>query len=73
MCEAMRQGPKTIGPLQDVVEPFFEQADSLPVTLLVYDVLLALEREGVLHRKTDRYPGARENLDAPKISFWLED
>ena len=71
ICEALKESPKTIGPLQDVVEPLFDKADCVPVTLVVYDVLLALQAEGILQQKTDRLPGAREDLDAPKISFWL--
>lgn len=72
IVEALKESPKTIGPLQDAAEPFFDKADSVPVTLLVYDVLLALEQEGILRRRTDRLPGAREGLDAPKTCFWLE-
>ena len=72
VCVALRQEPRTIGPLQDTVEPFFDKADSYPVTLLVYDILMALEREGCLRQRTDRLPGAREDLDAPKTFFWLD-
>ena len=56
----------------DAESPFFDEADSVPMTLLVYDVLMALEQEGNLRRRTDRLPGAREGLDAPKTCFWLE-
>ena len=72
MCEAMKKERLSIGPLQDVVEPFFDKADCVPVTLVVYDVLLALQQEGRLRQRTDRLPGARGDLDAPKIYFWLE-
>jgi len=72
MCGALRREPLSIGPLQDTVKPFFSRADSYPMTLLVYDVLMALEQEGILRQRTDRLPGAREDLDAPKTYFWLE-
>lgn len=72
MCEAMKKEALSIGPLQDVVEPLFDKADCVPVTLVVYDVLLSLQQEGKLRQETRRLPGAREDLDAPKIYFWLE-
>lgn len=71
ICQALSQGKQTIGPLQDVVEPLFDPADCVPVTLVVYDVLLALRQEGRLHSEINRLPGAREDLTAPKISFYL--
>lgn len=73
IVEALKEGPKSIGPLQNVAKPFFDKADCVPVTLLVYDVLLALEQEGSLRQRTDRLPGAREDLDAPKTYFWMEN
>ena len=72
MCEAMKKEYLSIGPLEDVVGPLFDKADCVPATLVVYDVLLALQQEGRLRQRTDRLPGARGDLDAPKIYFWLE-
>lgn len=71
MCEAMAKEPLSIGPLQDVVQPLFEKADCVPMTLLVYDVLSALRKEGRLKQICNRLPGAKENLDAPKIYFTI--
>ena len=71
MCEAMEKEPMSIGPLQDVVEPLFEKADCVPVTLLVYDVLGALRKEGRLKWECKRLSGAKEKLDAPKIYFTI--
>jgi len=73
ICEALKQGPQTIGPLEQVVTPLFDKGDCVPATIVVYDVLLALKNAGILRQKTDRLPGARADLDAPKTSFWLED
>lgn len=72
MCKAMEQDALSIGPLQDVVEPLFDKADCVPVTLVVYDVLLALRQEGRLKEACRRLPGAREDLDAPKIYYSLK-
>jgi len=73
MCQAMKKDALSIGPLQDVVEPFFPKADCVPVTLVVYDVLLSLREEGRLKWECRRLPGAREDLDAPKLYFSLAE
>lgn len=71
MCEAMEKEPQSIGPLQDVVKPLFEEADCVPMTLVVYDVLCALNKEGRLKWECRRLPGSAEGLDAPKLYFTL--
>lgn len=71
ICQALAEGPKTIGPLQTAIKPLFDEADCVPKTLVVYQVLCALEQEGRLKREQRRVPGAREDLDAPQTAFYL--
>ena len=71
MCKAMAESSMDISALQDVVAPLSDKADCIPMTLLVYDVLGALKKEGRLKRMDSRLPGVREDLTAPKARFAL--
>ncbi len=65
--EVLSTAEKTFSELCREVTPFFEQADCQPKAALTYQILYALKRENALALTEKRVPGARNDLDAPKL------
>lgn len=71
VCELLAQGPQEISPLCKAVKPLFDPGDCVPVTLVVYEVLHSLMRQGRLQIENSPQPGSAEGLTAPKSIFSL--
>ena len=69
VCALLKEGPQGISPLCKAVKPLFDPADCVPVTLVVYDVLHSLMRQGRLQIENTPQPGSAEGLTAPKSIF----
>ena len=53
----------------EVVKPLFTGEDLRPNAALVYQVLLALKKEGLLQERIDTLPGVFPELTAPKVKM----
>lgn len=69
--EVLSTAEKTFSELCREVAPLFEKADCKPTAALTYQILYALWRENALVLTEKRVPGAREDLDAPKLYMSL--
>ena len=67
LLEMMRA--QEISPLCKAVKPLFDPGDCVPVTLVVYEVLHSLMRQGRLQIENSPQPGSAEGLTAPKSIF----
>lgn len=65
--EVLSTAEKTFSELCREVAPLFEQSDCQPKAALTYQILYALKRENALVITEKRVPGARNDLDAPKL------
>ena len=66
-CEVLAESQKSFSELCREIAPLFEEADCNPRAALAYQILYSLAREGKLSIKEKRVPGARDDLDAPKL------
>lgn len=71
--EVLSTTEKTFSELCREVAPLFPKADCKPTAVLTYQILYALKRENVLVLTEKRVPGAREDLDAPKLYMQIND
>ena len=71
--EVLSTTEKTFSELCREVAPLFPKADCKPTAALTYQILYALKRENVLVLTEKRVPGAREDLDAPKLYMQINE
>ena len=71
--EVLSTTEKTFSELCREVAPLFPKADCKPTAALTYQILYALKRENALIITEKRVPGAREDLDAPKLYMQIND
>lgn len=67
ISEVLSTTEKSFSELCREVAHLFEQSDCQPKAALTYQILYALKRENALTLTEKRVPGAREDLDAPKL------
>lgn len=69
--EVLSTAEKSFSELCREIAPLFEKSDCQPKAALTYQILYALKRENALVITEKRVPGAREDLDAPKLYMSL--
>ena len=71
MEEALRAEKQTVDSLRKIITPAVCSADVTPLSLIVYEVLRAMKKEGILKMENVRRPGRIEGLTAPLTRWWI--
>ncbi len=72
ICEELKNAPIRFRDLSKAVKPLFEEGDICPTPVAVYEVLYALQKQGVLNITEKRVPGVFEGLEAPQVLLSLD-
>ena len=73
ICEALREGGKTVPDLGKVVKPLFDEADCLQIGAAIYGALYEIDRQGRLKVERGYKPGVYEHLKAPVFYMSMEE
>lgn len=72
VAEMLKQKPMPISDIRAELCPkLFPNAQSAPTTLVIYEVLRAMKKEGILHREDSTVPG-RDGMTAPRAYFHID-
>ena len=72
VCELIKDEPKTLGAITKIIKTLFEESDCQQNAPLVYQILYALNKQGLLKVEEVRLPGAFEHLDTPEFRISLK-
>ena len=72
VAEMLKQKPMPVCDIRAELRPkLFPNAQSAPTTLVIYEVLRAMKKEGILHREDGTVPG-RDGMTAPRAYFHID-
>ena len=72
VADIIKKEPRDIGSIRQELKPLLlAGAQSAPTTLVIYEVLRVMQKQGILKWKNGRVPG-KCGLDAPRTYFYIE-
>ena len=72
IAEMLKQKSMCVADIRTQLRPMlFPDAQSAPTTLVIYEVLRAMKKRGILHREDGTVPG-REGMNAPRAYFHID-